>query len=65
MKSIAYYIGVIFATYFIVWPVIYFGWNFMMDVTNTPQYYIPGFWLGMGFYFLFNIAKNSIFGRNK
>lgn len=65
MKSTAHFIGAIFATYFMVWPVMYFGWNFMMDTINKPEYYIPGFWTGMGFYFLFIIAKNSIFGNRK
>ena len=52
MKSLSHILGVLFATYFIIYPIMYFVWNFFIVETGFPQYAIPGFWVGMAGYFI-------------
>ena len=56
-------IGALFGTYFLVYPVIYFVYNWFISEIGYVQYQIPGFWVGMAGYLLFNLAKNTIFKR--
>ncbi len=62
-KSPAFYLGALFGTYFLVYPVIYFVYNWFIQEIGYAQYQIPGFWVGMAGYLLFNMVKNSIFKR--
>ena len=62
-NKIAYYLGAIFGTYFLVYPVLYFAYNWFITEIGYAQYQIPGFWVGMVGYLLFNFAKNTIFKR--
>ena len=52
-----------FGTYFLVYPVLYFIWNFFIVGINYPQYRIPDFWVGMAGYFIFNVIKNTLKGK--
>jgi len=50
-SSIGYILGQIFGLYFIIYPILYFGYNYIAEVMQFTQ--IPGFWVGMlGFYIL-------------
>lgn len=55
-------LGAFFATYFLVYPVLYFAYNWFIVEIGYPQYAIPGFWVGMVGYLLFNFAKSNIKG---
>lgn len=52
----------VFATYFLIYPAIYFVWNFAIEGIGFSQYKIPDFWVGMAFFFIFNVTKNIIKG---
>jgi hypothetical protein len=56
-------IGRLFGMYFLVYPVIYFVYNWFISEIGFIQYQIPGFWVGMAGFLLFNIVKNLIFRR--
>ncbi len=58
--SISRALTLIVGTYFIVYPVFYFVYNFFIEGIGFPQYQIPGFWVGMAGYMVFNLIKNSI-----
>jgi ABC-type dipeptide/oligopeptide/nickel transport system permease component len=53
--------GALFGTYFLVYPAIYFVYNWFISEIGYIQYQIPGFWVGMAGFLLFNLVKNSIF----
>ena len=53
-------IGRFFALYAIIYPIIYFGYNYMAETLGFSQYMIPGFWFGMLGFILFNIAKSQL-----
>ena len=53
-------IGALFAVYFFIYPIIYFGWNYIIETLGYSQYIIPGFWFGMLCYALFNVVKNTL-----
>jgi hypothetical protein len=61
-KSTAFILGAIVGTYFIVYPVFYFAWNWFIVEIDFPQYQIPGFWVGMVGYLIFNFALSIIRG---
>lgn len=61
-KSLAVIVGAVFGTYFLVYPVFYFVYNWFIAQVGYPQYVIPGFWVGMAGYFLFNILRSMIRG---
>ncbi len=61
-KTAAHYMGAIFGTYFLVYPIIYFVYNWFIQEIGFEQYQIPGFWIGMAGYLLFNVAKNTLKG---
>lgn len=63
MNEFAFVLGQIFGTYFMVYPVLYFVWNFFIVEIGFSQYAIPDFWVGMAGFFIFNIAKNILFKR--
>lgn len=45
-------VNIIF-TFFIIYPIIYFSWNWFVELANIPRYAIPGFWTGMlGFWII-------------
>jgi hypothetical protein len=56
-------IGRLFGMYFLVYPVIYFVYNWFISEIGYIEYQIPGFWVGMAGFLLFNIVKNLIFRR--
>ena len=59
VDKIYFVLGRQFGIYFLVYPVIYFAWNFFTIGIGFPQYAIPDFWVGMVGYFLFNILKHN------
>ena len=61
-QKTAFHLGHLFGTYFLVYPVIYFVWNYFIAEINFSQYQIPGFWVGMAGFFLFNFTKNTLKG---
>lgn len=63
MDKFAFVLGQLFGVYFLVYPVIYFGWNFFITGIDFPQYAIPDFWVGMVGYLIFNVVKNTLFKR--
>jgi hypothetical protein len=56
-------IGRLFGMYFLAYPVIYFVYNWFISEIGYIEYQIPGFWVGMAGFLLFNIVKNLIFRR--
>lgn len=50
-------------TYAVLYPIIFFGWNFVVNGFGHPEMVIPGFWLGMVAYALFNIFINTVVKR--
>jgi len=58
-KDIAFIMGALFATYFIVYPILYFAYNYVITGLGYPQYIISDFWLGMVCYFIFNIITGG------
>lgn len=64
-KVIAALLGRIFGIYFIAYPIIYFGYNFIVESTGFSQYKIPGFWFGMLGFLVIMLVKNTIFSRSK
>jgi ABC-type dipeptide/oligopeptide/nickel transport system permease component len=60
MTDLAFVLGKIFGTYFMMYPIIYFAWNFAIEGAGFSQYKIPGFWIGMAFFLVFNIAFNTL-----
>jgi drug/metabolite transporter superfamily protein YnfA len=61
--SIAEFFGKVFVSYFLVYPVIYFVYNWFIQEINYIQYQIPGFWVGMAGFFLIIVTKNILFKR--
>jgi len=59
----AHIIGAIFGTYFLVYPILYFVYNYFIEAIGYAQYQIPGFWVGMAGFFLFNVIKNTLKGK--
>jgi hypothetical protein len=57
--------GKLFATYFILYPIIYFVYNWFIAELGFPQYAIPGFWVGFVGFLLFNLVKNTVFRFHK
>ena len=53
-------LGILFGIYFLVYPIIYFTYNYMSTELGYSQYNIPGFWFGMLGFFLFSIVKSLI-----
>ena len=53
----------IIVTYFMGYPIVYFGFNYIMETLKMPQYTIPGFWFGMLCLLIFMIVKNTIFPK--
>ena len=65
MDDIMFNLGRLFGTYFLVYPVIYFVYNWFIVQMGFAQYQIPGFWVGMAGFFLLIVAKNLIKGVSK
>ena len=63
--SIAYLLGMLFARYFLQYPIIYFGWNYLVDFAGYSQYKIPGFWIGMLALFIFMQIKSFFYRLTK
>ena len=59
-KLLGVIFGVILVNYFMLYPVIYFAWNWGIVVVGFPQFAIPGFWIGMVGFFLFNMVKGLL-----
>jgi len=51
-KFLGAFIVIVIASYFIIYPIIYFTYNYFIVAIGFPQYIIPGFWIGMLGYFL-------------
>ena len=62
--AIGYLLGAFFMVYFVLYPIIYFGWNWAVSLAGIPQYAIPGFWTGMLFFFLALLVKNIFFNKS-
>jgi len=64
-QVIVFVLGKLFGLYFMVYPIVYFGYNYIVESVGFPQYAIPGFWLGMLALVLIMLVKNTIFSRSK
>lgn len=53
----------LFVTYFILYPIMYFGYNFLVSNLDMAEYRIPGFWLGMLGFYLIILSRNLFFRR--
>ena len=60
MTNPFFVLGKIFGTYFMVYPIIYFAWNFAIEGAGFSQYKIPGFWVGMAFFLVFILVFNTL-----
>ena len=58
--SVAELLGKIFGVYFLVYPLIYFAWNFFIAGIGFPQYIIPGFWVGFAGFVIFNVITSTL-----
>lgn len=61
-NALAEFFGKIFGTYFLVYPVLYFVYNWFITEIGYVQYQIPGFWTGMAGFFLVIVTKNTLKG---
>jgi hypothetical protein len=56
--SIAFLLGALFARYFLQYPIVYFGWNYLVEYAGYANYKIPGFWVGMLALFVLMMIKS-------
>jgi len=61
-NAIAEFLGKVFGTYFLIYPILYFVYNWFIVQIGYAQYQIPGFWVGMAGFFLIMVAKNTLKG---
>ena len=54
--------GLILARYFVLYPIIYFIYNWFIEAAGFPQYVIPGFWIGMAGFAILTVIS-SLFKR--
>jgi len=57
--------GAAFVTYFVVYPILYFVWNFGIEGVGFPEYKISNFWAGMAIFAVVIISKNILTGEIK
>ena len=61
-QNLAFILGKLFGNYFLVYPVLYFVYNYFVGEIGFSQFQIPGFWVGMAGFFLANIAVSFLKG---
>jgi hypothetical protein len=55
--NIWFVLGAIFATYFMLYPIVYFVYNWFIVEIGFSQYAIPSFWVGMAGLYLLLIVR--------
>lgn len=56
-------VGYAVGMYFMVYPIIYFAYNYAAVGFGYPQYQIPDFWIGMAGFFLLDVLRRFLHGR--
>ena len=64
-QAMAELLGKLFGIYFMFYPIVYFGYNYIVESVGFSEYKIPGFWIGMLGLLLIIMTRNVLFSRSK
>ena len=59
-QNLAFLFGIALGYYFVLYPTLYFVYNYFVSEIGLSQFQIPGFWVGMAGFYLINVTTSFL-----